>query len=77
METIQVVLDKALLKATDETVRRMKTSRSALVRDALRAHLASLFQEERERRDRDGYARFPESVDELFRWDRVADWPEI
>jgi Ribbon-helix-helix protein, copG family len=42
METIQIVLDKALLQATDRAARRMKRNRSALVREALREHLKRL-----------------------------------
>ena len=42
METIQIVLDKDLLQATDRAVRRMKCNRSALVREALREHLKRL-----------------------------------
>ena len=37
METIQVVLDKKLLKATDRAARHTKQNRSALLRDALQA----------------------------------------
>jgi metal-responsive CopG/Arc/MetJ family transcriptional regulator len=35
MQTIQIVLDKKLLQATDQAARRTKQNRSALVRDAL------------------------------------------
>jgi metal-responsive CopG/Arc/MetJ family transcriptional regulator len=76
METIQVVLDSALLKAADRAVRKLKTNRSALMREALRAHLDRLVQVEREQRDREGYVRYPDSVDQPERWDKVADWPD-
>jgi len=76
METIQVVLDSALLKAADRAVRKLKTNRSALMRDALRAHLGRLHQAERERLDREGYLRYPDSPDQPERWDQVADWPD-
>ena len=42
METIQVVLDSKLLRATDLTARRAKLNRSTLIREALRARLKSL-----------------------------------
>lgn len=74
METIQVVLDAALLRAADRTARRFKVNRSALVRDALRAHLAALAHRERERADRQGYLRTPDR--ESAGWDKVAAWPE-
>ena len=76
METIQVVLEADLLKAADRAVRRLKTNRSALLRDALRAHLRRLDALEREKRDREGYARYPDFLDEPAVWDRVADWPD-
>ena len=76
MVTIQVVLDAELLRAADRAARRMKTNRSALFREALRAHLRSLEIRDRERQDSEGYARDPDSMDEPAVWDRVADWPE-
>jgi len=76
METIQVVLDRNLLKAADRAVRRLKTNRSALFREALRAHLTRLDLLEKEKRDREGYVRYPDSLDDLSAWDKVADWPE-
>ncbi len=76
METIQVVLDGELLRAADRAARKLKTNRSALFREALRAHLKSLDVRDRERTDRKGYLRYPDSLDEPAVWDRVADWPE-
>jgi metal-responsive CopG/Arc/MetJ family transcriptional regulator len=76
METIQVVLDGDLLREADRAVRKLKTNRSALFREALRAHLKRLDLLEREKRDREGYVRYPDSTDEPAVWDKVADWPE-
>lgn len=76
VETIQVVLDGALLRAADRAARKLKTNRSALFREALRGHLARLETLEKERRDRDGFTRYPDSLDEPAIWDKVADWPE-
>ena len=76
METIQVVLDAGLLKAADRAARRLKTNRSALFRHDLRAHLRHLDVVEREKRDREGYARYPDLLDDPGVWDRVADWPD-
>lgn len=75
METIQIVLDLDLLRAADRAVRKLKTNRSALVRQALRAYLRRLDTEDREHRDREGYLRYPDSLDDPAVWDRVADWP--
>ena len=76
METVQVVLEADLLRAADKAVRRLKTNRSALFRDALRAYLKRLELRDREARDREGYARYPDSLDEPSVWDQVADWPD-
>ncbi len=76
MATIQVVLETELLRAADRAVRKLKTNRSALFRDAIRSHLRGLDRKEREERDRLGYIRYPDSLDEPSAWDKVADWPE-
>ena len=76
METIQVVLEADLLKAADKAVRKLKTNRSALFREALREHLKRIDAAEREKRDREGYERYPDSLDQPAVWDRVADWPD-
>jgi metal-responsive CopG/Arc/MetJ family transcriptional regulator len=74
METIQIVLDAALLKAADRAARRRRLNRSALMREALREHLKRLATAEREQRDRAGYQSFP--GDEFQAWDKVAAWPD-
>jgi len=76
METIQVVLEADLLKAADKAVRKLKTNRSALFREALREYLKRIDSAEREKRDREGYERYPDSLDQPAVWDRVADWPD-
>jgi metal-responsive CopG/Arc/MetJ family transcriptional regulator len=75
METVQIVLDKKLLHAADQVARRTKRNRSALVRDALREHLRRLEAQAREERDREGYARQPQSRHESHAWEAEAAWP--
>jgi metal-responsive CopG/Arc/MetJ family transcriptional regulator len=76
METIQIVLDKKLLLATDRAARRAKRNRSALVRDALREHLRRLDVRDKEKRDRQGYSAQPEAPNESDNWESEAVWPE-
>lgn len=76
METIQIVLDKKLLLATDRAARRAKRNRSALVREALRAHLRRLEVRDKERQDRQGYLARPEARNESNDWEAEAAWPE-
>ena len=75
METVQIVLDKKLLVATDRAARRTKRNRSALVRDALREHLRRLELRAREERDRQGYAKQPQGRHESHPWEAEAVWP--
>ena len=75
METIQVVLDSKLLRATDRAARRTKINRSALIRDALREHLKRLEIRELEERDRKGYEIAPREDHALSGWESEAVWP--
>ena len=76
METIQVVLDSKLLRAAEAAARRTKLNRSALIREALRAHLKNLESKQRELRDRKGYEAAGRDSGELSGWEAEAIWPE-
>jgi metal-responsive CopG/Arc/MetJ family transcriptional regulator len=75
METVQIVLDKSLLRAADKAARLKRQNRSALVRDALREHLQRLEVAAQEEREAEGYAKQPQSLDEVRLWEREAAWP--
>jgi len=75
METVQIVLDKKLLRATDQAARRTKRNRSALMRDALREYLQKLEVRAKEDRDREGYSRQPQARHESHAWEGEAAWP--
>ncbi len=76
METIQVVLDKPLLKAADTAAKRQKMNRSALIRQALQEHLKRLHVMDLEKRDRRGYRAQPQRMEEYLPWEETAAWPE-
>jgi Arc/MetJ-type ribon-helix-helix transcriptional regulator len=76
MKTIQVVVDEPTLAAADREVKRCRSNRSALVREALRAHLNQLAIERAEQRHRSGYAKHPVVPGEFDAWERWAAWPE-
>lgn len=76
MQTVQIVLDESLLRATDDAARRVQLNRSALVREALREYLDKLRIAELERRDRQGFERLPDAADDLDAWERAAAWPD-
>ena len=75
METIQVVLDKKLLKAADLAAKRYELNRSALIRQALDRHLKYLHELELEDRDRRGYLAHPQREEEFRIWEDAASWP--
>jgi metal-responsive CopG/Arc/MetJ family transcriptional regulator len=77
METIQVVLDTKLLKATDFAAKRQKVNRSVLIRHALRQHLKRLRDPELEAQDRRGYLAQPQRKEEFRVWEDAAAWPEL
>ncbi len=74
MEAVQIVIDKNLLRATDQAARRLKRNRSALVRDALREHLRRFHIRELEQRDREGYSRRAHDQRESLAWEAEAAW---
>ncbi len=76
METIQVVLDKELLRATNQVARRLKANRSALVREALREHLRRLEIRAKEDQEREAYMKHPQDRNEARMWESVAAWPD-
>jgi len=75
MKTVQIVIDKKLLQATDRAARRTKRNRSALVRDALREHLRRLETCALEERDRRGYSAQSPATTESRLWEAEAAWP--
>ncbi len=76
MATIQVVLDDALLELADRVAKQQRINRSALIREALRTHLKKLRYAELENEERAAYEQRPDDLDEVRRWERVADWPD-
>jgi metal-responsive CopG/Arc/MetJ family transcriptional regulator len=76
METIQVVLDKDLLRAANGAAKRVRINRSALIRRALREHLKRLRTLEIEARDRQGYRERPDSPGDIAEWELGASWPQ-
>jgi metal-responsive CopG/Arc/MetJ family transcriptional regulator len=75
MKTVQMTLDESLIAQLDKTVKKMKTTRSAFARAALRAALQRLNERERERRHREGYKRKPVRRDEFSDWENQQVWP--
>ena len=74
MTTIQMTLDEQLLKTLDRTVKEMRTTRSALIRESVRLYLKTLHTRDLEARHREGYAKHPVKRGEFDVWEHEQDW---
>ena len=74
MRTIQMTLDDDLVKAVDRVSKRLCTSRSAFTRKALREALSRFNLGQMERKHREGYERYPVTVDEFSVWETEQAW---
>lgn len=76
MQTVQIVLNEDLLHSADRAAKRFGMNRSALVREALTAHLKKLDMQEKIRQEREAYEKYPDTEPELMGWEKVASWPD-
>ena len=76
MTTIQMTLEEELLQQMDRTVKKLGTTRSALIRDSIRKYLDMLHVQELERKHRAGYAKKRVSKGEFTIADADRKWGE-
>ena len=76
MKTVQMTLDDELVSQVDRTVRKMRTTRSAFTREALRQALNRIAVEDLERKHREGYRRKPVKRGEFSVWEAEQVWIE-
>jgi metal-responsive CopG/Arc/MetJ family transcriptional regulator len=74
MKTIQMTIDESLLKAIDRLCRSRRTTRSALIRQALESELNRESVRALEDRQRAGYERHPVVAGEFDVWLEEQDW---
>jgi metal-responsive CopG/Arc/MetJ family transcriptional regulator len=74
MKAVQMTLEEDLIAAVDRLARRLKTTRSALTRDALREALSKHRVKELEEQHRVGYQKHPVTSDEFDVWQREQVW---
>ena len=74
LTTIQMTLDEKLLKEVDGTVKRLRTTRSALIQDSIRHYLKTLYIRNLEARDREAYKRRPVKPGEFDIWESEQVW---
>jgi metal-responsive CopG/Arc/MetJ family transcriptional regulator len=76
MRTVQMTLDEQLVDQVDRAARKLRKSRSAFARDALRDALSRLSTLEKERRHRQGYETSPVAPGEFGDWTQEQVWPD-
>jgi metal-responsive CopG/Arc/MetJ family transcriptional regulator len=74
MRTIQMTLDDDLVQAVDRISKKLRTSRSAFTRKALREALSRYNIEQLEHKHRQGYERYPVAGDEFSVWEAEQAW---
>jgi len=74
MKAVQMTLEEDLVAAVDRVARRLKTTRSAFARDALREALARCRMKELEQKHRRGYQKHPAKSGEFDIWEGQQQW---
>ena len=69
MRTVQMTLDDELVRRVDRVSKKLRTSRSAFTRRALRDALERYSVVQQEKRHRRGYAERPVGKDEFSAWE--------
>ena len=74
MKTVQMTLDENLVKAVDNAAKKLRTTRSAFTREALRSALKEVRVRELESKHREGYQRRPVKRGEFSGWESEQVW---
>ena len=74
MKTVQMTLDENLVKAVDSAAKKLRTTRSAFAREALRSALKEVRVRDLESKHREGYKRKPVKRGEFSDWESEQIW---
>jgi metal-responsive CopG/Arc/MetJ family transcriptional regulator len=74
MKTIQMTLDDELVKTVDQVVKKLKMTRSAFARRALRNAVKQVNIELLERKHKKGYGQHPVEEEEFGVWESEQEW---
>jgi metal-responsive CopG/Arc/MetJ family transcriptional regulator len=75
MRTVQMTLDDELVDEVDKVVKKLKTTRSAFARQALRAAIKQVETSLLEKKHKKGYEKFPAGA-EFSVWESEQEWGE-
>jgi len=74
MRTIQMTLDDELVTTVDRLVKKLKTTRSAFTRQALKNAVIQVNIEMLEKKHKNGYLKRPVVADEFSVWETEQEW---
>ncbi len=74
MRTIQMTLDDDLVDAVDKVVKKLRMTRSAFTRQALRNAVAHANIKQMENKHKIGYEKKPVSKSEFNIWESEQEW---
>ncbi|TAJ91055.1 ribbon-helix-helix protein, CopG family [bacterium] len=74
MKTVQMTLKENLVQAVDSAAKKLRTTRSAFTREALRSALKEVRMRELESKHREGYRRKPVKRGEFSDWESEQVW---
>lgn len=74
MRTVQMTLDDDLVDAVDKLAKKLKTTRSAFARKALREAIKHANMRSLEHKHKRGYERYPAGKAEFRIWESEQEW---
>jgi metal-responsive CopG/Arc/MetJ family transcriptional regulator len=74
MKTVRMTLDDDLVQEVDLLAKELKTTRSALTRDALRSAIKDIKTKRQEKQHRAGYEIHPVAKEEFDAWHDEQAW---
>ncbi len=74
MRTVQMTLEDALVKSVDQAAKKLRTTRSAFTRLALKEALRNLKIQQLEQQHRQGYLARPATREEAGVWEKEQAW---
>ena len=77
MRTIQMTLDDELVATVDQVVKKLKTTRSAFARKALRNAIKQVNVNQLEKKHKKGYAQHPADKMEFSVWESEQEWGDL
>lgn len=77
MRTIQMTLDDELVATVDKVVKKLKTTRSAFARKALRNAVKQVNVNQLEKKHKKGYGQHPTDKTEFSVWESEQEWGDL